>query len=90
MARIAKGENVDEPNQGPHLLCMNTKIGYQDANGKPVKERIRKTLGHFITDEAKLDETVNKCAVEKDTHEATARFLWDCMRNAMPAQVTGH
>lgn len=84
MSKAAKGEAGNEPNVGAHILCMSTQMGYQDANGKPVKERMKKTLGHFITDEAKLEETVNKCAVDKDTNEETARHLWGCMREAIP------
>lgn len=58
---------------------MTTKLGLQDANGKIVKDEIKKALAHRIKDESKLEEAVAKCAVDKDTAEETSGQLWWCM-----------
>lgn len=80
MKKAARGETPEDPNAGPHTLCMSTKLGYQDASGKVITSKIKDALGHLIKDESKLDEAVKECAVDKDHAEDTAAALWGCMR----------
>lgn len=82
MRQGAIGEHVDEPNAKAHTLCMSKKLGLQDEHGKAVKSVIKSGLSRSITDEAKLEEAVNKCSADKDTPEDTAGAIWHCMRDA--------
>lgn len=80
MRKAAAGEkDASESNAKRHELCMSQKLGLMDEHGKVVKAEIRNSLSHVIHDEAKLDEVVNKCSIDKDTPEDTGFDLWVCM-----------
>lgn len=80
MKKIMSGQkNVSEGNTKRHTLCMSQKLGFIDENGNIVKTEIRNSLVHLLHDEAKLEEIVNKCGVNKDTPEDTGFDLWLCM-----------
>lgn len=81
MRNAARGEHTHGEEHGKaHGLCMSKKLGFQDEHGKVVKAEVKKVLSRGITDSAKLEAAVAKCAVDKDTPEDSARALWDCIR----------
>lgn len=79
MANLENHKVDDDPVIKLHALCMTTKLGLQDANGKPVEAKIRKALAVRIKDEAKLNAAVKECTLEKETPGDTASNLWLCI-----------
>ncbi|KAJ8955672.1 hypothetical protein NQ318_008541 [Aromia moschata] len=75
----------DEPAEGPqlraHVLCMSKKLGLQKDNGDLDKDTLRLQLSRAISDEAKLNQAVDKCGVQKDNPEATAAAILKCFHD---------
>ncbi|KAJ8924167.1 hypothetical protein NQ315_006951 [Exocentrus adspersus] len=89
LKKYHKGENVDKSIVSAHILCMSTGLGLIDEQGKVKKDNLRKALSRGITDEAKLDEVTEKCAVEKDKAEDTAIGLLKCFRENVDQSLHG-
>lgn len=80
MRNAVSGKKEDsEANARSHELCMSQKLGLIDEHGKVVKSEVETALGKVIKDTAKLEQAVNKCAVDKDTPKNTGFDLWVCM-----------
>lgn len=80
MKKLQKGEHVDKSIVGAHLLCMSTKFGFQNEDGKINKETLKKAFSRALSDQSKVDAAVEKCAVEKDDPQDTAIALGTCFR----------
>lgn len=59
---------------------MTKKLGLQDENGKLVETKVREAMATYIKDDAKLNEAVKECAVDKGNAGDTSALLWSCMR----------
>ncbi|KAJ8932134.1 hypothetical protein NQ314_014915 [Rhamnusium bicolor] len=81
LKQLHKGEHVDRSIVGVHILCMSKNLGFQKENGDIDKKRTSKKFGRVIHDDAKLDETVKICALQKTTPEETALDLLKCFRD---------
>nr|QUP79532.1 odorant binding protein 39 [Monochamus saltuarius] len=88
LKKYSKGEHVDKSVVGPHVLCMSTKFGTINAEGKVDKSKLKEALSRVISDETKLNEAVEKCAVDKDDAQDTALALGKCFREQ--AGLEGH
>nr|ALR72494.1 odorant binding protein [Colaphellus bowringi] len=71
------GDNVNNPQVGIHMLCMSVKAGLQERNGDLNRSFIKSRIA-LVTEQAKVDGYVQKCAVKKETPEKTAAMLWLC------------
>ncbi|XP_023310155.1 uncharacterized protein LOC108906321 isoform X6 [Anoplophora glabripennis] len=80
LKRYYKGEQFDKSLLGAHMFCMVTKFGVLDEDGKIIKSTLKTTFSRFISDETKLNEAMEKCAVEKNDHKDTALDLVKCFR----------
>ncbi|XP_018565036.1 B1 protein [Anoplophora glabripennis] len=78
--KFYKGELLDKSVIGSYALCISKKSGFLNEDGKLNKDNLKKALGRAISDEAKLNEVINKCAVEKDDPQDTAISLGNCFR----------
>lgn len=70
------------------MLCMATKFGTVNAEGKLDKSKLRQGLSRLISDETKLNEAVDKCSVDKDDAQDTALAVERCVREQ--AGIAGH
>lgn len=66
---------------GAHILCMSSKFGFVSEDGKVNKDVLKKAFSRGISDHAKLDEAVEKCAVEKGDAQETALALARCIHD---------
>ncbi|XP_018565063.1 B2 protein-like isoform X2 [Anoplophora glabripennis] len=80
LKKYHKGEEVDKSIVGAHMLCMSTKFGVIQEDGKINKSALKTSLSRLISDETKLNEAIEKCAVEKDDPKDTALALGKCFR----------
>ncbi|XP_018565035.1 B1 protein [Anoplophora glabripennis] len=80
LKKYIKGELLDKSVVGSYAFCISKKVGFLNEEGKINKENLKKALGRNISDEAKLNEAVNKCAVEKDDPQDTAIAIGKCFR----------
>nr|AXO78393.1 odorant binding protein 15 [Xylotrechus quadripes] len=71
--------NIDNPQVGAHMLCESKGVGLQKPNGELDPETIRSKLTVFIDDPAKVDKLIKECAIQKNTPEKTAIYLFMCM-----------
>lgn len=88
LQKIKQGENVEEAKA--HVVCVITKLELLSGDGKVNKAKVKAELADYFSDEAKLDEVVEKCAVEKDNPEDTALALDNCFRDAVGGSSHAH
>ncbi|KAJ8965536.1 hypothetical protein NQ317_011938 [Molorchus minor] len=77
LKKARNGEHVE--GVGKHSLCLSKKLGFQKENGDLDKESIKSSLSKYITEETKVKEILDKCAVQKLTPELTAENLLRCL-----------
>lgn len=82
MEKSLRGQAPEDPNAVAHTVCMSTKLGYIDADGKIVAAKIRERVGPLVNDNDLLEKIVTECAVNKDNVDDTAMALGDCLRKA--------
>lgn len=78
LIKLREGEVTEDPNLGPHCICMATNLGLMDSAGKISTSELRSMLASFIKDSAELEKGFTRCNSEKETPEKTARGLWRC------------
>ncbi|CAG9760044.1 unnamed protein product [Ceutorhynchus assimilis] len=66
-------------NLGPHTLCIAKAMDWIKQDGKPNTEGLREKLRARVSDKAKVEKILNKCAAEKETPEATALHMVQCV-----------
>lgn len=76
--KIRNGEEAEDPNEKAHTMCMAPKLGFVDADGKLIKDEVRKGLALYIKDEDELEKAYADCAVDKEDPEDTPRYVWKC------------
>nr|UTN00822.1 odorant binding protein [Semanotus bifasciatus] len=69
------------PNFGAHSLCVTKKLDLQNENGDINKDTLKSRLAEVLTDEAKINKTVEDCAVQRATPEETAARLLKCLHD---------
>nr|AXO78394.1 odorant binding protein 16 [Xylotrechus quadripes]QHI06955.1 odorant-binding protein 9 [Helopeltis theivora] len=74
-------KGVEVTGLGAHFLCMSKKLGMQKDNGNVDREAIKRKLSDVITVPEKLQEAVDKCAVQKATPEDTAEHVLKCFHD---------
>ncbi|VEN49319.1 unnamed protein product [Callosobruchus maculatus] len=78
---VMAGKFPDDETLKKHLLCIYKKSGFMGDDGHIQKDVTQVIYETALKDEAKAEQLVDICAVEKDTPENTAfemsKCVWD-------------
>nr|ARH65465.1 odorant binding protein 10 [Anoplophora glabripennis] len=88
--RISGGEKIDNPSVRAHILCVTTKLGVLNEYGEVNRTNLRTVLSRVILNEEKLEENLEKCAVEETDAEEVALVLDKCFWNNLDHDHNSH
>ncbi|KAJ3649068.1 hypothetical protein Zmor_020830 [Zophobas morio] len=67
-----------------YSLCFAKKIGLISESGNILTDKVKAKVKKTIKDDHKVSEILKKCAVQKDTPEATGFHLMECLSTEAP------
>lgn len=79
--KAMNGDFSDDPKLKQYLLCSGKKMGLINEAGEIQRNFVRATLMTMISDEAKVEEIIAKCAVKMSAPEETAYEASKCMHS---------
>nr|AIX97033.1 odorant-binding protein 18 [Monochamus alternatus] len=78
-AKALDDEFVDDPKLKLYILCFAKKVGLMNDSGEIQLDVLRVKLSGMISDEAKVEEMIAKCVVQKSTPEETIFEVSRCI-----------
>ncbi|RZC32677.1 B1 protein [Asbolus verrucosus] len=82
LQKALKNEPIDDPKFNENILCLFKKSGFMTSSGDIIVDALKNDLKENNHSDEAAEQLVQKCAVKKDTPQATAYHLSKCIHDA--------